>query len=708
MRRFRVIMTHGSGSHRADSRGPDARVGGRDVASSPVASSPDAYRPDIDGLRAIAVLAAVLFHAGLFCPGGYVGVDVFFVISGYLITRQVADDLDGGRFSLARFWERRVRRIWPASLVMTAAVLAAGWLLLLPLDLRLLANDATAHLAMLANVRYRVRTDYFAAATELRPLLHTWSLAVEEQFYLLLPLLLAAAWRLGRHACVGIAAALAVASLVVAQLQITTDPKAAFYLLPARGFELLCGSLLALVRPPPFPAGAAREAAGVAGLVAIIAPCLLYDRQTPFPAAAALPPCLGTVLLLAANEPPGLTAVGRLLSAPPLVAVGLASYSLYLWHWPVLAFLRVYLGPAIPLGWLAAAAVLVAIVTSLSWRFVERPCRRVPAGSSPLRTILAAAAIAAAMAGVCLLVRRADGVPRRFAPAVLTMLEPYCTDWEFAGRRAADDAAFPPIGAEASSGGECFLLWGDSHGMAVSPAIDAAARELGVPGAAALQVAAAPLPGVWQPWGQHALAGRQPSQAWVDRIALWMQRHRPRHLILCARWSMYVTDDDPEKRGTHLLASLDADQPSTTAARLALAAGLGRLLSLCAETDTDLWVLLEPPHQPHTPQARALAAHWSGRPPALDGVTREEHERAQRPVAEAIASRADDRLHVVDLAAPFFGADGVSRVGREGAGWYSDATHVSPAGAREALGPLLRDVFTRIAADCGPRKKGND
>jgi len=704
MPRFRFIMTHGSGNHgaTADASGKRGAAGrGSGSTDGPV---PAAYLPHIDGLRAIAVLAAVLFHAGIVCPGGYVGVDVFFVISGYLITRQVAADLDGGVFSLARFWERRVRRIWPASLVMTAVVLAAGWVLLLPLDLRLLANDATAHLAMLANVRYRVRTDYFDAAAEMRPLLHTWSLAVEEQFYLVLPLVLAAVWRLGRRTCVGVVAGLAVASLVVSRLQLVTDPKAAFYLLPSRGFELLCGSLLALVRWPPLPAGPAREAAGVVGLAAILGPCLLYDRQTPFPALAALPPCLGTALVLLASAAPGGSRVGRCLAAPPLVAVGLASYSLYLWHWPVLAFLRYHLGPALPLAWLAAAAPLVAIVTYLSWRFVERPFRHVPAGSAPLRTILAAAMVAGIMAGMCLLVRRADGVPGRFTPAVLGMLEPYSTQWELADKRTGGAKIFPPIGVRTADDCVCFLLWGDSHGMAVAPAVDAVARELGVAGKAALQVAAAPVPGVWQPWGQHAGAGRAASQAWVDDVVRWMRRCRPRHLILCARWSMYVSDADPEKGSEHLLAPFDIGQPSPEGAREALRAGLERLLAIGAETGTDLWVLLEPPHQPHTPQARAIAAHWSGGPPQLAGVTRAEHERAQRPVAEAIAPLAGDRLHVVDLSAPFFGADGVSRVGREGAGWYSDGTHVSPTGAREALGPLLRDIFARMAEDCPSRE----
>lgn len=676
------------------------------------------HRADIDGLRGIAVLAAVLFHAGLGCPGGYVGVDVFFVISGYLITRQVAADLDAGRFSLLRFWERRIRRIWPAAIMMTAVVLVAGWLLLLPGDLRLLANDAAAHLAMLANERFRIRTDYSAPAADTRALLHTWSLSVEEQFYLVMPLLLASIWRIPRRQRLGILAVAAGASFALSWATVAPRPRDAFYLLPTRAWELLCGSLATLAgrRPDdpgsnPAPGGSGRlvrETGGLIALAAILGPCLLYDRQTVFPGPAALPVCLGAVCLLRAGETTGSSIVGRLLSAAPLRAVGLVSYSLYLWHWPVLALARSCLGEPWPAAWPAAAAVVIGLLTWLSWRFVETPWRRVPPGSKPLATILVGVAAAGVVAAGCLLVRRSDGAPGRFSPAVNAMLEPYATAWDLDRHRATPATPFPALGVADPSGCGCFLLWGDSHGMAVSPAIDAAARAAGATGVAALRVAAAPLPGAWQPWGGHALAGREASQAWIDDVGAWIRRCRPRHVLLCARWSMYVSDHDPEKRGTHLLAPLADTSPTPAGAATAMRDGLIRLLDLCRETDAELWLLLEPPHQPRTPQARALAAHWSGRPPDMTGVDRSAHALAQAPVTTAIAGLVDDRLHVVDLAAAFFNEGGVSRVGRDGATWYADATHVSRTGARVALEPLFEEILARIAVDCAGGVGGRD
>ena len=172
------------------------------------------YRNDIDGLRAIAVLAVVLFHAKIAFPGGFVGVDVFFVISGYLITSLIRADLERGTFSLSRFWDRRIRRIWPASLVVVLVTLCLGWLIMCPEDLRGLANDAIAQVFMLANVRFYLKTDYFGEFAEINPLLHMWSLALEEQFYVFFPILMAWCWRWSRSCCWIVLAAIAVVSFV--------------------------------------------------------------------------------------------------------------------------------------------------------------------------------------------------------------------------------------------------------------------------------------------------------------------------------------------------------------------------------------------------------------------------------------------------------------------------------------------------------------
>jgi len=196
------------------------------------------YRPDVDGLRAIAVIAVIFFHGGLGMPGGFIGVDVFFVISGFLITKLIIKDLKKGTFSLANFWERRIRRIWPAAMVVTLGALVGGYLIMMPPAYKWLATDGIAQLAMLANVQFWRTTDYFGPAAETRTLLHTWSLAVEEQFYLIFPFILMFTWRYGRKVTLGTIATIMLGSFILSIWGVSTYPMAAFYLLPFRMWEL--------------------------------------------------------------------------------------------------------------------------------------------------------------------------------------------------------------------------------------------------------------------------------------------------------------------------------------------------------------------------------------------------------------------------------------------------------------------------------------
>ncbi len=333
------------------------------------------YRRDVDGLRAVAVLPVMLFHAGLpFFPGGFVGVDVFFVISGYLIGTLIQQDLQQGRFTLAGFYERRIRRIIPALATVMLACVPAAWLLMPPADLKDFAESLAAVSLFVSNLLFWSESGYFDTAAELKPLLHTWSLAVEEQFYLLFPLLLGWAHR-HRRVGRGLLAALGVASLALAQWQLRQQPDAAFYLLPARFWELAAGVLAAFVlleRPSP-GTPVLRQAGAAAGLLMIAGAALLFDRDTPFPGLAALLPVAGSVLVILFAGPDNLT--GRLLASRLPVGIGLISYSAYLWHQPLLALSR-YREHA--LGTETMGVLLIALSLALawlSWRFIERPFR---------------------------------------------------------------------------------------------------------------------------------------------------------------------------------------------------------------------------------------------------------------------------------------------------------------------------------------------
>lgn len=329
------------------------------------------YRPEIDGLRAVAVLPVIAYHAGLpGFSGGFVGVDVFFVISGYLITGILAGDLAAGRFSVARFYERRARRILPALFVVLALSAVAAQLLLMPPAFRDFSASVFAVVLFLSNMLFISEVDYFAPAAENTPLLHTWSLAVEEQFYILFPLILWLLWRIGRgRALAWGVLAVTLASLVFSEWAWRSNPAASFYFLPSRAWELGAGALCALV--PLRPRAGARQVLGLAGLAAIAVAVGFYDRSVPFPSLWALLPVGGAVALILAEG----GAAGRLLSLRPMVAIGLISYSAYLWHYPLFVFVRLAWGGDPGVLAMSGLGLLSLGLAALSWRYVERPFR---------------------------------------------------------------------------------------------------------------------------------------------------------------------------------------------------------------------------------------------------------------------------------------------------------------------------------------------
>ena len=341
-----------------------------------------AYRPEIDGLRAVAVLPVLLFHAGLDAfSGGFVGVDVFFVLSGYLITSIIVSEMQAGTYTLVGFYERRARRILPALFAVMACCIVPAWVLMAPHQLKDFSQSVVAVSTFASNVLFWLQSGYFEPAAELKPLLHTWSLAVEEQYYLVFPLMLMALRYVGWRAWKPVLTVLAFASLALAQWSASRYPESNFYLLHTRAWELLGGALMALQGPRlATVAGRLAPAGAWLGLALVLAAIVFFDRTTPFPSLWTVVPVGGTMLLVTLAETG--SGVGRVLASRPLVALGLVSYSLYLWHQPLLAFLRIRQGdPQLGAASIAGFMVLSLLLAAVSYRWVERPFRsraRVP------------------------------------------------------------------------------------------------------------------------------------------------------------------------------------------------------------------------------------------------------------------------------------------------------------------------------------------
>jgi peptidoglycan/LPS O-acetylase OafA/YrhL len=505
-----------------------------------------AYRADIEGLRALAVVPVILYHARLFCPGGFIGVDVFFVISGYLITKIILSDLCSGGFTLARFYERRVRRIFPALFLMLAVSSACAYLLLLPHEMIAFGKSLMAAAAFVSNVFFSGEIGYFDMAAEQKPLLHVWSLAVEEQFYIFWPLVLLVFYnKAGRKGAFFFCALLAGVSLLHSEYLVHEARSAAFYLMPSRAFELGIGALLSLGSDFAFfrqmPRRAA-DGASLAGIALIGAALFLFDDLTPFPGKAALLPCLGAALVIAAGARHA-TAGGWFLSLPPVTFIGRISYSLYLWHWPMLVFAHLYLGRELQLDEKCWALLATALAAYLSWRFIEEPFRKLPVTARSARAFItggAAAGLAFACAGA--LVVTHDGFPRRI-------------EVEIAKARAEHTAfahspclmwlgAIPPVegcllGQPSAGTDYDAVLWGDSHALQLAPVLDALGKKLNFTARIITKAGCVPLPGVrFFPEDSIFLKACTEFNDAAMRTAL---QHGPGTIILAGRWELYAT-----------------------------------------------------------------------------------------------------------------------------------------------------------------------
>jgi len=561
----------------------------------PPATKTIEYRPDIDGLRAIAVLGVVFYHANLGFPGGYIGVDVFFVISGFLITSLLLKELRQGTFSLLGFWERRARRILPALIAVVGAILIAGWFLLLPADYEILGKQIVALAALSSNVKFWLETGYFAVSANQKPLLHTWSLSLEEQFYLLIPLLLWALFRLRKASWVApVIFLVAVASFALSVIGSYHAPSATFFLLPMRAWELAVGSLLTFAVPVSKPTH--RAVMAWCGLAAILIPFFFYAPGIRFPGLTALPPVLGTALLIwTGTQIP--TAIcqqpkaNRLLASRPLVWIGLLSYSLYLWHWPLFAFDK-YISST-PSS-LALRLFLVVGSVMLAWfslRFIERPFRSRAFIQSRNHVFGLSLAAVSTLMLISFLLWKTHGARNRLSPADQRIASG-ARDFAFRDSLTLKDIPDHLVQLGVSGSSPKVLVWGDSHAMAILPAVDLACIEAGIAGRAATVHSTPP---VLEWFGKFEYGLNENSPAFNAAVLDYIRKAAPKGLslvILAADWEAYLENSNSNERfhaalrqtvkeiqsvGCHVIILIDVPRfPFDPPRALALNALLGR------------------------------------------------------------------------------------------------------------------------------------
>jgi peptidoglycan/LPS O-acetylase OafA/YrhL len=398
------------------------------------------YRADIDGLRALAVIPVLLYHAGVpGFPGGFVGVDIFFVISGYLICGMIDGDLRDGSFSLSNFYKRRMLRILPALFVMFLVTSALAYLYCLPVELEDYSKSLASAVGSVSNVYFAATAGYFDAPAETKPLLHTWSLGVEEQFYLVVPLLMWLAYRFAPKRARLFFAAAATLSFAAAFAVGYRNTTFVFYLAPFRAWELALGALLSIKFIPAPATEGRKNACGAVGMLLLCGAIFLGSSSAPLLLMTSLA-SIGATLVIASSEG-GISAVGRLLSLRPVVFVGLISYSLYLWHWPLIVFQRTdgLLAGSGAMTKLTLIAGLIAIAW-LSWKFVELPFRHKAKDVSTATVFGVASAAMTSVAALCGLALIAGGAPFRFPERVVTI---------------ASYLAYDP--SEAFRSGRCYL-----------------------------------------------------------------------------------------------------------------------------------------------------------------------------------------------------------------------------------------------------------
>jgi peptidoglycan/LPS O-acetylase OafA/YrhL len=650
-----------------------------------------AYRPDIDGLRALSVIAVVFFHFSV--PGfrgGFVGVDVFFVISGYLITQLLLLRRERPFPQwLGEFYLRRARRILPALLlVLIVSAVVATWLFAPP-NFRFFGKSLALSVAMLGNYSAQQTIDYFDASWRAAPLTHLWSIAVEEQFYLIYPLLLFAVLRfVPRRAQSALLVLGVVASFALCAWASSTHPRANYYLPITRAWELGLGALLGLralgwspqrqgASVDPLHRSSVRETLAVAGLAAIVVSVLYFDETTPFPGWYALLPCLGAAVLVATGDAGG-SPIHRILSMRPLVFIGLISYALYLWHVPIEVFRDYYmLTPPGALEIVGLLAALTAIAVA-SWKWFEVPLRKARLLSSNRTFLLATSATAAALVAFGWAAWLSNGLPQRLSPGEQRILQ-VMSDRPF----SLDPDCLQAVRDHFASGQPCrfgtanpadniVMLWGDSHAISLLPAVQAIGARHGAQVQFAAMSSCEPLMDA-QPRDESARQCRNFNETVLRAI----ERDRPRVVILAAYWGYSAYSHEMETARSRRAGDLTFGEKLQSTSEQIDSNGA----RTCLVRDV-------PSFRYPVPLALAMA-HRRGISPDFNALSLDDVRQQQRAFdAEFDRLERQGSMMTVSTREALCESGTCQMVDETGALLYRDGNHLTPAGARR-VEPVL-------------------
>ncbi len=647
------------------------------------------YRPDIDGLRAIAVLSVVCFHAfPRWLPGGLVGVDIFFVISGYLISLIIFSNLEQQRYSFIEFYSRRIKRIFPALLAVLLGCFAFGWYALYVNEFEQLGEHIAGGAGFVSNFISWAQTGYFDRAAPTKPLLHLWTLAIEEQFYLVWPLLLAVVWK-KKGGLLAITAALAIASFLVNVSTIHSNPTAAFYSPGARWWELMLGGLLAYVtlhRPQLLHRW--RMQRSILGFALLAAGLALINSKSAFPGYWALLPTIGTVLLISAGETGWLHR--RVLANKGLVWIGLISYPLYLWHWPLLSYARIVHGD-MPSRNVRVATVLISIVLAwITYELVEKPIRFGPHGREKLSALLAGM-------GCLLLIgvlANREVIAPRHDNAVLGIYAAALDDWDYPGnlKKRGDGAT---TGYYVNSRNPRFTLFlGDSHVEQYAPRIANDIQRDPVTTNGAVFVAGngcLPIPGVLEDAPIHL-----DCRDVVDYAGKLLNEPAVKDVVIGACWNCYFIDElQPSDYDYYFSADGRKEHfRGGHGSELALNA-LGQLIRSISRTKP-VYLLRDNPsgHEfdPRSFFSTDRLGKWSINP-VTPSVTMSAVELKLRATLITIARQ--NGAQILDPLPMLCRADRCERLTARGIPIYKDYSHLRPFFVKERAGfidkPLVYD-----------------